>query len=241
MRITVQIFLSYVRSDRGSVEKLYQNLSDAGFRPWMDAKDILPGERWESAVRRAIRNSHFFLACLSANSVNRRGFLQKEINDALDIWREMLDSDIYLIPVRLEDCAVPECLRDFQWVNLFEEDGWTRLVRAIQVGMERRTEGIRPIVQKPAPLEHYPVEESPERVLFKKALEKALGEVYDKLIPLGPDIVQRLIEEIKKDEEICPSEKEKIVLHSVSERVLNKQEGGNDEGAIQAIAGLSRS
>ncbi len=57
----------------------------------------------------------------------------------------MLDSDIYLIPVRLEDCEVPESLRDFQWVNLFEEKGWTLLAKAIQVGMERRAEVRKPI------------------------------------------------------------------------------------------------
>jgi hypothetical protein len=56
---------------------------------------------------------------------------KEEIKDALDIWQEMLDSDIYLIPIRLEDCEVPEGLRDFQWVNLFEQDGWARLVKAI--------------------------------------------------------------------------------------------------------------
>ncbi|TEU16928.1 MAG: toll/interleukin-1 receptor domain-containing protein, partial [Anaerolineales bacterium] len=99
---------------------------------------ILPGERWKSCVQKAIQESDFFLACLSANSVSKRGFLQKEINDALDIWQEKLEDDIYLIPVRLEDCEVPESLRDFQWVNLFEEDGWTRLVKAIQVGVKRR-------------------------------------------------------------------------------------------------------
>jgi hypothetical protein len=133
-----QVFLSYAREDAEKVENLYQELSDAGFKPWMDKKDILPGERWKSSIQEAIRCSDFFLACLSANSVNKRGFIQKEIKDALDIWQEKLDSDIYLIPARLEDCEVPESLRDVQWVNLFEEDGWTRLVKAIQVGMERR-------------------------------------------------------------------------------------------------------
>jgi len=133
-----QIFLSYARKDKEKVENLYQKLSDAGFKPWMDTKDILPGEKWKLAIQKAILDSDFFLACLSANSVNRRGFLQKEIKNALDIWQEMLDSDIYLIPVRLEDCEAPESLGDFQWVNLFEEGGWARLVKAIQVGMERR-------------------------------------------------------------------------------------------------------
>jgi len=33
-----QIFLSYARDDRKKVEKLYQKLLAAGFKPWMDVK-----------------------------------------------------------------------------------------------------------------------------------------------------------------------------------------------------------
>jgi len=138
MKAMAQVFLSYAREDEEKVKNLHQKLSRLGFKPWMDKNDILPGEKWKSSIQKAIQCSDFFLVCLSANSFSKRGFLQKEIKDALDIWQEMLDSDIYLIPVRLEDCEVPENLRDFQWVNLFEEDGWIRLVKAIQVGMERR-------------------------------------------------------------------------------------------------------
>jgi hypothetical protein len=151
MNATVEIFLSYAQEDKDEVENLYQRLSNAGFKPWMDKKDILPGERWKSSIHRAVQSSDFFLVCLSVNSVNKRGFLQKEIKDALDIWQEKLESDIYLIPVRLEDCETPETLGDFQWVNLFEEDGWARLVQAIRVGMKRRGEAVKPITQKPIP------------------------------------------------------------------------------------------
>ena len=135
-----QIFLCYAREDEEKVGNLYQKLSDAGFKPWMAKKDLVGGEIWQLSIQQAIRRSDFVVVCLSAISVNKRSFVQREIKDALDIWREKLESDIYLIPVRLEDCEVPESLRDFQWVNLFEGDGWTRLVKAIQVGMERRAE-----------------------------------------------------------------------------------------------------
>jgi hypothetical protein len=162
VKATTQIFLSCAREDAEKVENLYQKLSDAGFKPWMDKKNILPGEKWKSCIQKAIRRSDFFLACLSANSVSKRGYLQKEIKDALDIWQEKLDSDIYLIPVRLEDCEVPESLRDFQWVDLFEKDGWPRLVRAIQVGMERRAEV--PADEEPPPdTEMATPKESPQR------------------------------------------------------------------------------
>jgi hypothetical protein len=171
MRETAQIFLSYTRADEDKVEQLYQRLSAAGFKPWMDTKDILPGEDWEVAIRRAIRHSDFFLACLSANSVNRRGFIQKEIKFALDIWQEMLDSDIYLIPVRLEDCETPEGLRKLMWVDLFAEDGWTRLLEAIRVGLERRPGGPQPTAQGPTASDEL-------GEMRKKQLQKNIRESY---------------------------------------------------------------
>ncbi|HEX2990084.1 MAG TPA: toll/interleukin-1 receptor domain-containing protein, partial [Anaerolineales bacterium] len=94
-----QVFLSYAREDRETVEILYQNLSAAGFKPWMDTRDILPGEVWMESIRSAIEHSDFFLACLSPNSVNKRGVLQREFKAALDTWQGMLESDIYFIPV----------------------------------------------------------------------------------------------------------------------------------------------
>jgi len=117
MKSKPQVFLSYARLDKDKVENLYHKLSDERFKPWMDIKDMLPGEAWEAAIQKAIRNSDLFLVCLSTNSIYKRGSIQKEIKDALDIWREMLYSDIYLIPVRLEKCDVPENLSRFQWVD----------------------------------------------------------------------------------------------------------------------------
>ncbi|HSS49111.1 MAG TPA: toll/interleukin-1 receptor domain-containing protein [Thermoanaerobaculia bacterium] len=135
-----QIFLSYTNSDADRVEKIYQRLSTEGFKPWMDKKDILPGEEWRRKLKHEIRRSTFFLACLSAGSLSRRGILQMEIKTALKVWEQMLSTDIYLIPLRLEACEVPVTLAEFQRVDLFEQDGWQRLLEAIRTGMERRAE-----------------------------------------------------------------------------------------------------
>ena len=120
------------------VEQLYNDLVSFGFKPWMDKKDILPGEQWKSSIQKAIRNSDFFLACLSTRSVSKRSYIQIEFKDALKIWEEKLRDDIYLIPVRLDECNVPEDFRHLQWVDIFEPSGWERLLKAIQVGIERR-------------------------------------------------------------------------------------------------------
>src|SRR5436853_5191330 len=109
-RKPIPIFLSYAREDEVKVRELYRRLSELGMNPWMDQIDMLPGEKWGYTIRQAIRNSSFFLACLSTTSTNKRGFLQKELRVALKMWQEKLDGDIYLIPVRLEVCDVPSSL-----------------------------------------------------------------------------------------------------------------------------------
>lgn len=131
------VFLCYARKDRNRVEKLYQELKSIGFYPWMDVIDILPGEDWKNVLKRTIRDASFFIVCLSDDSVSRRGVIQEEIGEALNAWQQKLDTDIYLIPVRLESCTVPESLSRFQWVDLFEKGGFDCLVNALKEGMRR--------------------------------------------------------------------------------------------------------
>ena len=136
----VRIFLSYTRKDQAHVERLYQQLREAGFAPWMDTQDLLPGQRFKHQIKKEIRQADFFLACLSRNSIDKRGFIQQEIKEALDVLQEKLDSDIFLIPVRLEDCEVPESLREFHWANLYEEQGLPKLLQAIRAGIANQRE-----------------------------------------------------------------------------------------------------
>jgi nucleoside phosphorylase/cellulose biosynthesis protein BcsQ len=136
-----RIFLAYTVDDREKVSELYKRLSDAGFRPWMDVMDLLPGERWENSIRDAIDRSDFFLVCLSSNSSNKRGFVQKEIKIALDILYEKPIGEAWLIPVRLDDSAVPSRLQELHWLNLYEDNGWQRLLYAIQRGYKRQEAG----------------------------------------------------------------------------------------------------
>lgn len=132
-----KIFLCYAHYDEKIVLELYQNLINAGFFPWIDIKDIIPGEHWEYVIEKAIEDASFFLVCLSNNSVKRRGIIQVEIKKALDVWQQKLPSDIYLIPVSLEICEVPKELAKFQRVDLFEKNGFEQLVNALKAGMER--------------------------------------------------------------------------------------------------------
>lgn len=137
--LRANVFLCYAAPDRASVADLYDQLGSSGLVPWMDHKCINAGEQWQPAIRRAIRACDFFILCLSRNSVNRRGFMQREIRMALEIWEEKLEEDIYLIPVRLEECEITDVrIQVLQWVDLFQPDGYARLLRGIQTGIRRR-------------------------------------------------------------------------------------------------------
>lgn len=140
MHITkAKIFLSYAREDVLKVENIYKKLSEAGFSPWMDTRNLTPGEEWRVSIENAIRDSHFFIIFLSTNTL-KRGMIQKEIRIAFEIWSEMFDNDIYFIPVRLEECKIPEKLSKFQYLDLFvdSENRFLKLVEIIQEGLNRR-------------------------------------------------------------------------------------------------------
>lgn len=136
--VSGQIFLSYGREDLARVRDLDTQLSAAGYKCWLDKRDILGGEGWEAAIEKAIHDSAFFLACLSTRTIGKRGVLQREIKLGLRICETMLESDIYLIPIRFDECAVPGELDRFQWVDYFEPDGWASLTKAIRAGLQRR-------------------------------------------------------------------------------------------------------
>jgi len=115
-----RVFIAYASEDAEAAERLYQLLEGAGFAPWMDRHKLLPGQRWKQALRQAVDDSDYFVACFSSRSVNKRGGFQQELREALQCALEMPLGRTYLIPVRLDECAVPEEIqREVQYVDLF--------------------------------------------------------------------------------------------------------------------------
>ncbi len=152
----LRIFLCHSSGDKKAVRELYQRLQKSGFIPWLDEIDILPGQDWEAEISRAVRNSDVVLVCLSCGSINKDGFVQKEIKFALDIAQEKTESSIFLIPLKLDDCVVPERLAKLQWVNYFESGGYERLLRALQkraeqLGMKQKGRLSKPPSLSPLP------------------------------------------------------------------------------------------
>jgi hypothetical protein len=130
---SLQVFLCHSSGDKVKVRELYRRLTADGFRPWLDEEDLLPGHDWQREITLAVKNSDVVIVCLSQASVTKAGYVQREIKVALDVADEQPEGTIFLIPLRLEECEVPQRLCRWQWVNLFEPSGYEKLVRALEV------------------------------------------------------------------------------------------------------------
>jgi hypothetical protein len=133
-----KIFLCHASEDKQKVREVYRRLKVEGFQPWLDEEDILPGQEWDRAIRKALRDADFILIFLSQNSVAKRGYVQREFKFALDVLEEIPEGEIRTIPVRLDDCAIPEQFKKLQWANLFDEPSFERIVKAIQAELLKR-------------------------------------------------------------------------------------------------------
>jgi formylglycine-generating enzyme required for sulfatase activity len=132
----LKVFLCHASGDKPAVRELYRRLRAAGFDPWLDEEKLLPGEDWQLEIPQAVRSSDAVVICLSRRAVTKAGYVQKEIRYALDVADEQPEGAIFLIPLRLEECEVPQRLRRWQWVDFFQEQGYERLLRALRVRAE---------------------------------------------------------------------------------------------------------
>jgi hypothetical protein len=127
----LKVFLCHASADKSKVRGLYRYLRRRRIRPWFDEIDLVGGQDWQTEIPKAIITSDAVIICLTKNSVDKEGYIQKEIKFALDKALEMPEGQIFLIPVRFEDCDVPFSLTRYQWVDLFDEAGYTRMMKGL--------------------------------------------------------------------------------------------------------------
>jgi hypothetical protein len=137
-----KVFLSYARLDLKQARRLCRDLRKLnGVTVWFDMDDLLPGMRWRPAIRKAIRESRYFIALMSKKSVAKRGFRHSELRQAIEIFDEFPDDKIFLIPTRLDACTPPmEALENITYADLFPDwaDGVSRLGKSLGVTPKKR-------------------------------------------------------------------------------------------------------
>jgi len=158
-------FICYVREDVGHVDQLQQILQDAGIPVWRDTADLWPGQDWHAQIRSAITgNALVFLACFSQASLARaKSHQNEELVLAIEQLRLRRPDDPWLIPVRFDDCTIPDrdigggrMLASLQSADLFGDryqQNAERLVQAVRRLLGQRdatAPGLAPATRSPA-------------------------------------------------------------------------------------------
>lgn len=132
----LKVFLCHAHSDKDAVKTIYARLKREGVDVWLDKEKLLPGADWEYEIRKAVRESDVVIVCLS-KQFSQAGFRQKEVRIALEEADKKPPGEIFIIPARLEECDNLESLSKWHWVDLFESDGFQRLIIALRIRADK--------------------------------------------------------------------------------------------------------
>ena len=157
----MKIFLSYAHEDKDRVLDLYKKLNKDGYNAWIDDEKILPGQDWDLEINSAITASDVIILCLTNVSIQKEGYVQREMKKAIDLAQEILSDTIFIIPARLDECEVPREISKQQYVDLFSETGYEKLISSLK---QKANQLNAPIPQKAARVE---AENRPNNKLIK--------------------------------------------------------------------------
>ena len=118
--VPIKVFISYAKEDWHHAVRLYRDLKSRGIKAWIDREDIVPGQRWKNAIRKAIVGCDYFIALLSNRSITKRGFVHTELKYAIEVLECLPRQEIFVIPTLLEKCGVEdEMLKQLHWAYLY--------------------------------------------------------------------------------------------------------------------------
>ena len=138
----LRVFLCHASQDKPVVRELYQRLNAAGWiDPWLDEEKLLPGQDWNMEIEKAVEIADVVIVCLSHSSVNKEGYIQRELRFVLDIALEKPEGAIFVVPLRMDDCDLPRRLRSWHYVDYFpaqrREKASQRLLKSLNVRFDQ--------------------------------------------------------------------------------------------------------
>ncbi len=129
------VFLSHSSADKPAVEEVARKLRKEGIEPFLDKWHLIPGELWQPALEKGLRNSRACIIFVGSEGIGP--WHRQEMLVALN--RGAMDPDFRVIPVLLPGFKKPDDIPDFlfqrTWVEfptLEDEDSFHRLVSGIR-------------------------------------------------------------------------------------------------------------
>ena len=124
-QISRPVFVSYATVDRKQALSVCKAIERRGTACWISTRDVAPGENYQEAIVRSIRDARAMVLIFSAAA-----------NNSDEIKKELSLASRYRVPVialRMEDVEPSDAfayeLSTRQWIDAF--DGWERSIDAL--------------------------------------------------------------------------------------------------------------
>jgi hypothetical protein len=108
--MTFEIFASYSHHDARFVKPLIKFLQPTGVPVFRDEDAIVPGKKWAVEIAAAIKDCRLLYLFWCSHSAFSEE-VRKEYEHALALKKAV-------VPVLLDDTALPATLKEYQWVDL---------------------------------------------------------------------------------------------------------------------------
>jgi hypothetical protein len=128
----MRIFISYSFADKAVVDQLVASLKEDGHRIWMDALQLKPGDNISAKIEEGLDQAEAFLVVISQNSF-QSPWVQREF--AAIALQQIAKRERRVIPIKIDDSAVPSYLADRVYVDLSKdvEQGLRLLREALRI------------------------------------------------------------------------------------------------------------
>ena len=145
----LRVFLCHSSNDKPAVRELYQKLrAEPWIQPWLDEEELYPGQDWNMEIEKAVEAADAIIVCLTKNSINKEGYVQRELRTVLDFADYKPEGTLYIIPVRLEECEPPRRLRPWQYADYFEGQR-ERALQRVLISLRKRADTLSLYFEKP--------------------------------------------------------------------------------------------
>lgn len=130
------VFISYSSKDRKVVRKVAERLKKEGLRVWFDAWTLKPGDSVPSKIEEGLESSRILVLCMSANAF---GSDWAQLESGTFRFRDPLNKNRRLIPLRLDDAPIKGSLAQFRYITWHPDDrkqSYEKLLEACRLGVK---------------------------------------------------------------------------------------------------------
>lgn len=172
-------FISHASEDKGRfVLGFAKKLREKGVVAWLDKWEMLPGDSLVDRIfEEGIKSADVFIIVLSTNSVTKR-WVREELNAG---FVNRIARTCKIIPVVIDDCEVPECLRSTVWERIPDlttyDEQLSRIVNAIFGLHEKPPLGSAPAHSRTL-IDSFPNLSKVDAIIFTVACQKAMQSEY---------------------------------------------------------------